>query len=148
MCLPSMIHNRPWIYITGDTESRTDIGKWMLFFNKSILDNQWILYRTLFEQRQLRGVIAIKVSTMYNNPRASTSNDNGVIIFYCAQSTVETHIMEIGLLIIQYLHDYAYPVIYYKTDTQTRNGTLMMGMKINHTYTLNTTGFDPNILYC
>ena len=118
-----------------------------MFFNKAVLDSQWILYRTLFEQHQLQGVIAMKVSTMYHNPRA-TSDDDGVIIFYCDKSKLETHIMDVGQRIIQYLHNYEYPLIYYKTDTQTRNGTIMTGMKTNHTYTLHTTGFDQNILHC
>ena len=57
-------------------------GKWMMFWNKSVLDERWKQAVILYREGKLTGITSMKVSTKRDNPRASDKT-SGVIIFYC-----------------------------------------------------------------
>ena len=105
----------------------------MLFYDKDKLDEKWETAKSLFHNGDLDGVEAMKVSTNFNNPRAS-SKSAGVIILYCNNSSDEEKIMAVGKVIRETL-DYNIPM-YYKTDEQTKVGTKATGQTKNHLYKL------------
>ena len=79
--LPLNIDEFPWLYESKNDIEREDVGKWMLFYDKSKINDAWIEATTLYRNDELDGVTSMKCSTSYNNPRAN--NDNSVIILYC-----------------------------------------------------------------
>ncbi|XP_044730495.1 uncharacterized protein LOC123293675 [Chrysoperla carnea] len=113
-------------------------GKWLMFINKSKLDEVWEKCCKLYDEGQLTGVSNIRSSTNYKIPKNRFSNKTGVIRFYCVPSANnETEIMEIGkniLKLIPYQSDSGYMT--YKSDEQTKRGTRQTGQKINHLYKL------------
>lgn len=132
--LPLNVYDFPWLYET----KHIDTGKWMLFYNKSLMNDAWTTATTLYRENKLVGVKSMKCSTMYENPRADNL-DEGVIILYCSESSKSDLIMNIGKLILE-LFDYKEKqYIYYKTDEQTREGTRATGTLKNYTYQL----FNP-----
>lgn len=111
-----------------------DNGKWMLFYDKLLINEKWELAKRLFRNGKLNGVVSMKCSTAFINPRASS--DNSIIILYCINSSFEEDIMDIGTNILN-MFDYRENLyIYYKTDLQTNEGTRATGSKKNHTYKL------------
>ena len=91
--LPLDVFDSPWLYESGreseyiqDSEwlsmfdSGLDIGKWMLFYDKKLLNEAWLQVSKLYREGKMTGVRSIKCSTSYENPRAS-SYDAGIIIF-------------------------------------------------------------------
>lgn len=147
--LPSQISDFPWLY-KNDKNARynsvspwrpkpVNIGKWMLYYDKSKLDDAWTLAKNLYDAQKLDGILSMKCSTFAPNPRASTTN-KGVIILYCSDSSNEQKIMSIGEHILNMFNYNENPTIYYKTDLQTSNGTFATGSKCNHTYKL----INPN----
>ena len=108
-------------------------GKWMLFFDKSIIDTEWSRFKKLYNECKLGDVISMKVSGAKINPRASNKEES-VIIIYCPNN--ESKINEIGKIIISNLENYNKPFIYYKSDDQTALGTRATGSIHNHKYKL------------
>ena len=144
--LPSKISNTPWLYEESNhprlyEESKfldyfsDDTGKWMLFYDKKTLDDAWSLAKTLYREDKLKGVVSMKCSTNYKNSRASTQND-GVIILYCNNSSDEDTIMDIGKNILNTFKYTEKQTIFYKTASQTSEGTRATGCKTNSTYKL------------
>lgn len=162
--LPSNIHNVPWLHFSNDDtdaaktldkhmeeweqqskdmseyleylEHHTShiLGKWMLFYPKDDIDNKWILAKSLCAQEKLGHCFSLKVSTMYNNPRASSS-DEKVIIFYCYGC--QEHIIETGRTIICNMsYKNKNGRIYFKRDTDTFKGTRATGCERNYSFSL------------
>lgn len=131
--LPSGVNNYPWLYEIKDFNDigSADVGKWMLFYLKSELDQKWSDIKKLYNNDGLPGVIHLKCSTNMPNPRSSNNND-GVIIIYCKNSYDEGTIISIGTNIIE-VTKYN-KTLYYKTDEQTRNGTRATGSTKNYLY--------------
>ena len=134
--LPSNTFDYPWLVKNNyETAYDDDVGKWMLFYDKSIMDENWIIAKELYDENKLVGVISMKCSTNYINDRAS-SNDNGIIIFYCNDSINEETIKSIGRNILTQMQYIEQKKIFYKTDLQTSSGTNATGNKINSCYSL------------
>lgn len=112
-----------------------DIGKWMLFYDKSLMNEKWAEVVSLYNENKLEGVIKMKCSTNRPNPRASESH-KGVIILYCNDSHNSQKILKIGKNILEFLKCTSQHTIYYKTDVQTREGTRATGSNTNNTYKL------------
>ena len=93
-------------------------GKWMLFYDKSQINESWLLAKKLYRENKLDDVVSIKCSTNKSNSKSIHKN-NGVIIFYCHNSSDQDAIMRIGKHILQAFNYQYKPVIYYKTDEQT-----------------------------
>jgi hypothetical protein len=134
-----VILDESWLF------DKDDIGKWMLFYPKPLLNNAWELTKTLYRKNELNGVLSMKCSTSYENPRASTTQ-NGIIILYCSNSSDEKTIMKIGENILQKLNYKEQQKIYYKTDVQTYEGTIATGCKKNSTYSLFNHLYEPKRL--
>jgi hypothetical protein len=135
--LPLEVSDRPWLYETATNKmaaQRVDVGKWMLFYDKTNINESWLLAKKLFREQKLQGVLSMKCSTNYVNPRASTNNS--IIILFCSDSSNEEKIMSIGKQILEMFSYKEKPYIYYKTDMQTFEGTIATGTKTNHTYKL------------
>lgn len=135
---PTKITDYPWVYEycnSDDDESPHNVGKWMLFYPKSELDDAWKKCKKLFRSKKLKGVTDMKCSTSYHNPRASSLED-GVIILYCNNSQDEDNIIHIGNNIIKQLGYSEKKYVYYKTNYQTFEGTIATGCKKNHTYSI------------
>ena len=136
---PLEVKDSPWLYENNyeGTES-VDTGKWMLFYDKSLMNEVWILAKKLYRENKLVGVKSMKCSTAYKNPRAA-QKDTGIIILYCNNSSNEETIKDIGQKIIEMFDYKEERNIYYKTDLQTHDGTIATGSKKNHTYKLSNT---------
>lgn len=147
--LPMQVTESPWLYEYGnyynsysERQNQTeddgiyyDSGKWMLYYNNSLMNEKWTLAKNIYRKNKLDGVISIKCSTAKINPRAS-SNDDGIIILYCSNSSNKKKIMNIGYTIIESFNYKKQKYIYYKTNEQTYEGTIATGKKKNHTYRL------------
>lgn len=139
--LPMNVIETPWLHHRPNYAYYEDTGKWMLFFNNHLMNEKWKLATKLFDDNELFGVISLKCSTRFKNPRAS-DNNTGVIIFYCNDSTDEPFIMNIGQIIMSklcYKRD-----MYYKTDNQTHLGTAATGIRGNYSYCLKYQGIINN----
>ena len=130
---PIDIYDYPWLYESDIRFLPSKIhntGKWMLFYDKNLMNEKWSVCKTLYKESKLNGVFSMKCSTSYDNSRASSKN--GVIILYCNNSEDKETIMKIGENIKRLT---SYPqTMSYKTDEQTRIGTRATGNKINHIY--------------
>ena len=129
---PLDIGDFPWLYERKNDLKREDVGKWMLFYDKSKINDAWVKATTLYRNDELDGVTSMKCSTSYNNPRAN--DDNSVIILYCNNSHDKETIMNTGKNILKLFEYEEKDSIYYKTDEQTKDGTVATGSKKNHTY--------------
>ena len=129
---PLDIDEFPWLYESKNDIEREDVGKWMLFYDKSKINDAWVEATNLYRNDELDGVTSMKCSTSYNNPRAN--DDNSVIILYCNNSQDKETIMNTGKIILELFEYREKDTIYYKTDEQTREGTVATGSKkIIHT---------------
>ena len=117
----------------------------MLFYDKSLMNEAWVLAKKLYRENKLDGVKSMKCSTAYENPRASQL-DEGIIILYCSNSSNEETIMNIGKKILEMFDYKEKQIVYYKTDLQTREGTIATGSKKNHTYKLFNTLYKGKCL--
>ncbi|KAF9936474.1 hypothetical protein BGZ67_002335 [Mortierella alpina] len=105
-------------------------GKWMLFYDKSILDAKWAAVKELVEHDQLGGLA--KCSTAMENPNAMSSK-TGVIIIYTSDYDNQEEVYDVAVK-LQLALEYNKPM-YYKTDDQTRAGMYAKnGSKKNHLY--------------
>tara|TARA_B100001094_G_C17649643_1_gene539047 strand:- start:143 stop:610 length:468 start_codon:yes stop_codon:yes gene_type:complete len=107
-------------------------GKWMLFYDQKEIDEKWKHIKLLYRDGQLSGIVQMKCSTIYKNPRAS--GDKKIIILYCEPEKNEEHIKNIGKNILN-LMKYS-DKIYYKTNNQTKLGTRATGQTGNHKYSI------------
>lgn len=137
--LPLEVSDTPWLYENKyHSVSVEETGKWMLFYDNSLMNESWKMAKKLYRDNKLDGVTCMKCSTAYENHRASTLYE-GVIILYCNKSSNEEKIMNIGKKIIEMFGYKEKQIIYYKTDLQTEEGTNATGKRKNHTYKL----FNP-----
>ena len=101
--LPLEVSDSPWLHENLDSEGVSigeNTGKWMLFYDKSSMNEVWISAKKLYRENKLYGIKSMKCSTAYENPRASTLDD-GIIILYCNNSSNEEEIMNIGKKILE-----------------------------------------------
>jgi hypothetical protein len=108
-------------------------GKFMLWYDKDIIDSKWKLATDLFHDNKLENIVNMKCSTSMNKPNAY--DDNGsVILLYCVDSN-KKELREIAKNIIN-LFDYRHKsIISYKTNVQTRKGSEYKPYRIkNHLY--------------
>lgn len=144
--LPLEVSDSPWLYENNNEGVKSvDTGKWMLFYDKSLINEAWVLAKKLYRENKLDGVKSMKCSTAYENPRASQL-DEGIIILYCSNSSNEETIMNIGKKILDMVDYKEKQIVYYKTDLQTREGTNATGSKKNHTYKLFNTLYKGKCL--
>lgn len=108
-------------------------GKWMLFYDKSRIDAEWKKIKQLYDESKLGNVISMKCSGAKENPRSSDKNTH-VIIIYCADDNGE--IMNTGRRIIENLVDYSNAYIYYKSNSQSKEGVAASGQPVNHLHRL------------
>lgn len=134
--LPLDVKDNYWLHENSHFQHNyVDSGKWMLFYTKSLMNEAWIVAKTMYREKKLMNVISIKCSTGKNNDRASNL-DKGVIILYCNNSSNQEFIMNIGYQIIELFGYNEEKIIYYKTDSQSYNGTIATGNKHNYKYKL------------
>jgi hypothetical protein len=107
----------------------------MLFYDNSLMNEAWNIAKKLYRENKLNGVKSMKCSTAYENIRASTRKE-GIIILHCNNSSNEETIINVGKKIIEMFDYKEKSIIYYKTNLQTRKGTIATGSKKNHTYSL------------
>jgi hypothetical protein len=147
--LPLEVCDSPWLYEKNKNEDVkivdiSDIGKWMLFYDKSLMNDVWCIAKNLYRENKLDGVESMKCSTAFESPRSTS--DKGVIILYCYDSSNEETIMNIGKKIIEIFNYKETQYIYYKTDLQTYDGSRSSGCKINHKYKLFNTLYKGKCL--
>lgn len=117
-------------------------GKWMMFFQKDKLDEKWAAACELYHQGKLTGIASMKVSTAFDNDRASDKN-TGVIIFYCGPPNDRVAMMEYGKnLLKEFPYETKFGNMYYKSDEQTALGTRATGRKKNSLYQIPVPGGD------
>ena len=138
--IPMEVTDSEWVYhdvIRDDVPKlkKVNVGKWMLHYPKRMLNSKWSSLCKIFDAGKLSGVIEMKCTTAMPSPRSSNPY-NGCIILYCINSEDRDSIMEIGRRISVQLYDYPEPYIYYKTNEQTRVGTIATGATNNSTYRL------------
>ncbi|KAF9900851.1 hypothetical protein BX616_002473, partial [Lobosporangium transversale] len=131
--IPTQTFDTYWLWAKSpskDFVSGPRTGKWMLFYDKSVLDDKWAAVKRLVEQDLLGGVA--KCSTAMENPNA-TSSKSGVIIVYTPDYQDEEDVYRIAAILHEKL-DYKKPM-YYKTDEQTYAGAYRKtGSTKNHIY--------------
>lgn len=133
---PLDINDFPWVYERNNNNARgKDVGKWMLFFDKPLINEVWSLAKTLYFENKLDDIQSMKCSTNYENPR-SAYPDKGIVILYCYDSSNEEAIMRAGRNLLDKFNYTFSKYIYYKTDVQTSVGTAALGVKKNYTYIL------------
>lgn len=135
---PTEITEDYWVYhgkLSLLLSELKEIGKWMLFYPDSKLDSKWAEICGLYDENKLPGILSMKCSTSLKSSRANNHNE-GVIILYCNNSSNKTEILNIGKRLVPYIEDYQNKTIYYKTDIQTRVGTVATGAITNHTYSI------------
>lgn len=135
---PSEVNDFPWLFYENSefkTKYPNEIGKWMMFFRKGQeLDEKWSTACDLYRNEKLTGILSMKVSTNYENDRATSKND-GVLIFYCGPCNDETLIMDYGRNLLKHI---PYKpagfggYMYYKSDKQTMAGTRATGQTKNY----------------
>ena len=130
--LPLDIDEFPWLYERNNDLKREDVGKWMLFYDKSKINEAWTNATTFYRNDELEGVTSMKCSTSFNNSRAN--DDNSVIILYCNNSYDKETIINTGKKILKLFEYEEKDTIYYKTNEQTKEGNIATGSKKNHTY--------------
>jgi hypothetical protein len=134
--LPLDVSDSAWLFEYGNNCIKyVDTGKWMLYYDNSIMNEAWLFAKKLYRENKLDGIMRMKCSTLYENPRASKL-DEGIIILYCSNSSNEETIMNIGKNMLEMFDYKEQQYIYYKTDKQTQEGTMATGSRKNHTYTL------------
>jgi len=138
---PSSIYAHPWLYEKSNETIYFDCGKWMLYYNKFLIDEAWKLAKNLHRNNKLDDIISMKCSTNYTNLR-TTNHSDSVIILYCNDSSNENKILDIGKKIIELFKYKENNYIYYKTDLQTDEGTYATGNNNNYTYKLINFSFE------
>ena len=106
-----------WLWQAGPSpysEERV-LGKWLLFRNADIIDEEWMKIAAAVKSGKLHAAQS-KVSTQYNtstNPNSQSKSSHVICIY-----TSESRMMEVGMALIKIVeHD-----IRYKTDEATVSG--------------------------
>ena len=145
---PSKVNTEPYLFAkTNIIKSYRDVGKWMLFYPIESLDEGWSKCYYRFKDGKLPGVFQMKVSTMCENVRGSTSR-NGVIILYCSHSANKDKIIKCGYTIIREVNYDFNRKIYYKTNKQTKRGTRSLGVSNNTKYSIKVPISMPSKTQC
>lgn len=131
--IPTQTVNEYWLWARSPCKGHTAgprSGKWMLFYDKSILDEKWATVKSLVEQDLLGGLA--KCSTAKENPNA-TSSKTGVIIVYTSDYLDQEEVYWVATTLYEKMEYNR--TMYYKTDEQTYAGAYAKtGSKINHIY--------------
>ncbi|KAG0241196.1 hypothetical protein BGW41_006189 [Actinomortierella wolfii] len=131
--VPSQTFNEPWIWAKSSSKGFRGgprCGKWMLFYDKSVLDEKWAKVRDLVEQDQLGGLA--KCSTAMPNPNA-TNSKSGVIIVYTSDYMDQEEVYQVASVLHEKMQYGA--TMYYKSDEQTYAGLYRKtGSTKNHIY--------------
>lgn len=112
---PLSIYDKPWLYATDEQIEGNDVGKWMLFYNKNIINDKWKKVLELFKENKLEGVINVKVSTNMKNQNNNMSNSS-VIVLYCDNSRDKKTIINIGKKIQELMEYTEQKCMYYKLN--------------------------------
>jgi hypothetical protein len=129
--LPSQVTDKHWVYArrTGEMSMPSNSGKWMLFYDKSVIDDKWLQVKDLLEQGKLGD--SAKCSTAM--PNSNASGPKKVIIVYTADYTDTKDVYRVAKTLhkkLQYEE-----TMYYKTDEQTHAGLYATsGSRKNHMY--------------
>jgi hypothetical protein len=147
---PMSVHDRYWLWEHPAEETNTGGGveaKWLLWYRKSELTQNWLRAISLFRDNKLNCVNCMKVSTARVNKRAS-SEDDGVIIMY-TNADNKNDIIEIGRNIVQQMgaEDINSTYIFYKTNEQTVAGTRATGQNRNYTYRIMVKNYHEDYTY-
>jgi hypothetical protein len=133
--LPLNITESPWLFETNiKNKQYIDNGKWMLFYDKTLINEKWALAVKLYRESNLTGVHTMKCATAFEKPCQSI--DQGIIVLYCENSGDKENIINIGKNILDQFKYTEKLKIYYKTDLQTKVGTRETGIRVNHLYNL------------
>lgn len=142
---PSEVDDVSWIYcmdktIYGEAHSNYDDpdlnGKWMMFFKKGVeMDEKWKEACDLYRQGKLVGIHSMKVSTSMHNPVRTSDESHSVICFYCGPANDEAALTIYGKNLLKNI-SYNSKFLRYKSDAQTRSGTVATGQKINSMYAI------------
>ncbi|KAG0309779.1 hypothetical protein BGZ98_008237 [Dissophora globulifera] len=131
--LPTQTVDNYWLWAKSPTKgfmSGPRTGKWMLFYDKSVLDEKWAVVKILVENDLLGGLA--KCSTSKENPNA-TSSKSGVIIVYTSDYLDQEEVYRVAVILHEKLEYQR--IMYYKTDEQTYAGAYAKnGSKVNHIY--------------
>lgn len=88
-------------------EKDNTCGKWILFYDRSDIDVNWISAKIWYNMGKLTDVTMIKSGTLKSDSKEIP------IIFYCEKSDNEEYVMKIGKIIIECMnYDYK-KIIYY-----------------------------------
>ncbi|KAG0202340.1 hypothetical protein BGX28_005128 [Mortierella sp. GBA30] len=130
---PTQTIDEYWLWARAPSKNLTGSprsGKWMLFYDKSLLDEKWAAVKGLVEQDLLGG--GAKCSTAKENPNA-TSSKTGVIIVYTSDYLDQEEVYRVATVLHEKLEYNR--TMYYKTDEQTYAGAYAKhGSKKNHIY--------------
>ena len=110
-----------------------EYGKFMLWYNKNIIDQKWKLATDLFHSNKLKNIVTMKCSTSMNNPNAY-NEDESVILLYCVDSD-KKELRKIAKNIINLFNYDHKSIISYKTNIHTKKGGNYKPYSIkNHLY--------------
>lgn len=144
---PSQIKHSPWVYVIESPNTITidkiksdeyihdnnEYGKFMLWYNKNIIDQKWKLATDLFHSNKLKNIVTMKCSTSMNNPNAY-NEDESVILLYCVDCD-KKELRKIAKNIINLFNYDHKTIISYKTNIQTKKGGNYKPYSIkNHLY--------------
>ena len=116
----------PLLMLKGDRDVSLR-GKWIVWCKKSQLDSVWHRARRALAEGRIEGVDGMKCSTLVGGPRASLQGEHAMIFYN--QSGQEASILRAGRSIIR--HMYCKDTIFFKTNQQTRAGTVTTGQLRN-----------------
>ncbi|KAF9422767.1 hypothetical protein BGZ76_003737 [Entomortierella beljakovae] len=130
---PTQIVDDFWVWVERGRFSGGDYtGKWMLFYDLTVLDEKWDHVKSLYEQGLLGENGLAKCSTARSNPNA-TSKKSGVIIIYTPDFRDQETVYDVAVVLHEKLSYKG--IMYYKTDAQTHAGLYAsQGSKKNHIY--------------
>ncbi|KAG0250951.1 hypothetical protein DFQ27_009120 [Actinomortierella ambigua] len=131
--IPSQTFDEYWLWARSPTrgfQGGQRTGKWMLFYDKSVLDEKWAMVRQMVEQDRLGGLA--KCSTALGNSNA-TSAKTGVIIVYTPDYQNQEEVYEVAVTLHETMQYHR--TMYYKSDEQTLAGVYAKhGSTKNHIY--------------
>lgn len=145
--LPSEVADYPWLYESKNgviKTKQTNLGKWMLFYSREMMDSSWILAKQLYHADKLEGVAFLKCSTSYDNPGA-VSKEQGVINLYCSINSHDDEkiIMRIGERILEMFDYKDQQSIYFKPESTPAVANGEKGIYTRkHTYKLSNPRFQ------
>ena len=119
-----------WLYEPAETQViKSDVGKWILFYNDSVINEKWLFAKKLYRNGELDGVMSMKCSINYDYNRAYSKNQK-VIVLYCNISYDGEIIKNIGKNILKLFEYKENDFIYYETDTQTHTHPIDVGSSL------------------